>query len=79
MQKTVVKSRGKIMGSYGISTREIASALDEALDNLQGDFTEKQLLRALERMKLYPFVSDKKKSVPKYVRAGIKLEKEEGE
>lgn len=61
------------MGTYGITTREIASALDQALDNLEGDFTEKQLLDALRRMKLYPFVSDKKKSVPKYVKAGEKL------
>lgn len=57
------------MGTYGINTKEIASALDEALDNLEGDFTEKQLFDALERMKLYPFVSDKKKSVPKYLKA----------
>ena len=34
----------------------------------------KKLLYALERMKLYPFVSDKKKSVPVYVKAGQKLE-----
>ena len=61
------------MGTFGISTKEIASALDEALDNLKGDFTERQLLDALERMKLYPFVSDKKKSVPKYVKARREL------
>ena len=61
------------MGTYEISTREIASALDEALDNIEGDFTEKQLFNALERMKLYPFVSDKKKSVPIYVKAGERL------
>ena len=59
-----------------ISTREIASKLDEALDNIEGDFTDKQLQDALERTKLYPFVCDKPKSVPKYVRAGIKLEKQ---
>ena len=67
------------MGTYNISTREIASAIDEALDNLEGDFTEKQLFKALERAKLYPFVSDKKKSVPKYVKAGNKLEEAEKE
>jgi len=64
------------MGSYMISTREIATVLDEALDNIEGDFTDKQLQDALERMKLYPFVCDKAKSVPKYVRAGNKLEEE---
>ena len=62
------------MGTYNVSTWEIAQALDKALDNIEGDFTRKQLLDALERMKLYPFVSDKKTSVPKYVEAGRKLE-----
>lgn len=57
------------MGSYGISTTEIIESLDEALDNLEGDFSEKQLFKALKIMKLYPFVSDNKKSVPVYVKA----------
>lgn len=61
------------MCNYGIETKDIAYALDEALDNLEGDFTEKQLFDVLEYMKLYPFVSDKKKSVPKYVRERNKL------
>ena len=67
------------MGAYKISTREIMEALDEALDNLEGDFTDKELQKAIERLKLYPFVSDKKKSVPKYVQAKIKILKEMGE
>jgi hypothetical protein len=62
------------MGSFNVTTREIAKAIDEALDNLEGDFTDKQLQDALKRAKLYPFVCDKAKSVPKYVRAGNKLE-----
>ena len=62
------------MGTYGISTREIASALDEALDKLEGDFTDAQLQKALDRTRLYPFVADKKKSVPRYVKAGNALE-----
>ena len=61
------------MGTYGISTQEIAEAIDEALDNLQGDFTDKQLQDALNRARLYPFVSDKAKSVPKYVKAKEKF------
>ena len=65
---------GDNMGIYKASTREIARALDNALDDV-GDFTEKQLFDALEKMKLYPFVSDKKKSVPKYIEAGNKLDK----
>ena len=46
------------MGIYMVSAREIARVLDEALDNIEGDFTDKQLQLALERTKLYPFVCD---------------------
>jgi len=60
------------MGTYKISTQGIMEAIDNALDNLEGDFTEKQLLTALNRAKLYPFVCDKKKSVPKYIKKKIK-------
>lgn len=56
------------------STKIIVEVLDEALDNIEGDFTHKQLLDALECMKLYPFVCDKNKSVPKYVKVRNKLE-----
>lgn len=61
------------MGTYKISTKEIIESLDDALDSLQGDFTEEQLLEALNYMKLYPFVSDKKKSVPTYRQARLKF------
>ena len=56
-----------------ISSGEIAKVLDNTLDEL-GNFREGQLLMALERMKLYPFVIDKKKSVPEYIEAGRKLD-----
>ena len=62
------------MGTYKLTEWEIAKALDRTLDGLEGDFTEEQLLNVLERMKLYPFVCDKATSIPKYVRAGMKLE-----
>jgi hypothetical protein len=61
------------MGICMISTKEIVEALDTALDNLEGDFDNEQLLTALECLKLYPFVADKNKSVPKYTKAKIKL------
>ena len=66
------------MGTYRVSSVEIAEKLDEALDNIEGDFTDKQLQDVLERLKLYPFVCDKAKSVPRYVKAKIKLEKDNG-
>jgi hypothetical protein len=50
------------MGSYGISTKEIIEALEHALDNLEGDFSDEQLKEALEITKSYPYVSDKIKS-----------------
>ena len=62
------------MGTYMVSTQEIRKKLDEALDNIEGDFTDKQLQDVLESLKLYPFVCDKNKSVPKYVKAKEKLE-----
>lgn len=63
------------MGNYGITTIEIAEAIDECLDTLEGDFTEEQLYRALDVMYLYPFVSDKKKSVPKYKKGMVLMGK----
>ena len=65
------------MGTFRISTEEIMSALDNALDDLEGDFTDKQLQLALERTKLYPFVCDKAKSVPKYTKAKYEILKKE--
>ena len=61
------------MGIYKATTWNIAKALEKALDDLE-DFTEKQLFDALDRMRLYPFVSDKKKSVPEYLASAVKLE-----
>lgn len=61
------------MGTYNILTKDIIEALDDALDILQGDFTEKQLLKALKYMKLYPFVSDKRKSIATYRQARLKF------
>ena len=57
------------MGTYKVGTKELREILDEALDNIEGDFTDKQLQDVLESLKLYPFVCDKKKSVPIYVKS----------
>jgi hypothetical protein len=61
------------MGSYMLSLKEIQEALSEALDNLEGDFTDKMLLEVLEVMKLYPYVCDKIKSEKKYLLECNKL------
>ena len=62
------------MGTYMLGTKEIIDELDDVLDNMDGDFTNKQLLEVLEVLKLYPFVCDKSKSVPKYVKAKREIE-----
>lgn len=49
-------------------TKDIIEVLDNALDNIEGDFTDADLLQALEVLKLYPFVCDKIKSVPQYTK-----------
>ena len=55
------------MGTYGISNEEIIEAVEEALNNLEGDFTDKQLKECLEVMKAYPYVADKEKSEKLYM------------
>lgn len=50
------------MGNYNLSHLEIFEAVEEALDNLEGDFTEKQLKEVLMFFRHYPYVSDKTKS-----------------
>jgi hypothetical protein len=47
------------MGTYNLTTKEIIEAIDDALDNLEGDFTQKQLFQALKKLKEYPYVADK--------------------
>ncbi|KKM69051.1 hypothetical protein LCGC14_1454710 [marine sediment metagenome] len=47
------------MGSYGISKEEMIEAIVEALDKLEGDFTQEQLFSVLKMCRNYPYVSDK--------------------
>jgi len=56
-----------------IGNGQLIEALEGALDSLEGDIDEAQLLKALEVMKLYPNVCDKNKSVPRYTKAKIKF------
>ena len=48
------------MGTFNISTKEIFETIEEALDNLEGDFSDEQLKRALDLMKCYPYVTNTK-------------------
>jgi hypothetical protein len=47
------------MGTYNITVGEIVLSFAEALDELEGDFTQKELFKALKKMKEYPYVCDK--------------------
>ena len=47
------------MGTYGISIHEMVEVMAEALDKLEGDIYIDALNEALEKMKKYPYVSDK--------------------
>ena len=47
------------MGSYGISKQEMIEAIAEALDDLEGDFTQEMLFSVLKFCRNYPYVSDK--------------------
>ena len=47
------------MGTYRIELDEMIEALENALNDIQGDFTKKDLLKVLEFMKKYPYVCDK--------------------
>jgi hypothetical protein len=50
------------MGTYNNSVFEIADKIAEALDNIEGDFNKKTLLKALKLCESYPHVTD---NIPK--------------
>lgn len=54
------------MGTYTNSTNDVIEALEESLNKIEGDFTERQLRSALMVIKEYPYVCDKEKSESKY-------------
>jgi hypothetical protein len=64
------------MGSYGISTEDIADCMIKALDKLEGDFTNKQLMNALDVVNRYPYVSDKEKPISEFNDAWDALKQE---
>ena len=47
------------MGTYGVSNQELYEVINDALDNIQGDFTRKQLKTiCAEIANDYEYVSD---------------------
>jgi len=50
------------MGTYGISNQELYEALSDVLDNIEGDFTRKQLKTICDEIaRDYEYVSDNEK------------------
>ena len=47
------------MGTYGVAKIDIVRKLAETLDDIEGDFTQETLEKALDLTKAYPYVSDK--------------------
>ena len=47
------------MGTYCLSTHELVEAMAKGLDDLEGDFGNEVLLKAIDKMKEYPYISDK--------------------
>lgn len=54
------------MGTYGLSKQELCVAMAEALDGLEGDFSDQGLHEALEEMKKYPYTSNSRRSSKKW-------------
>lgn len=54
------------MGTWNSSAEEILEKLEEALNDIEGDFSSKTLKKVLEVLKYYPYVTDKIKGENKY-------------
>ena len=50
------------MGTYGLSIKELVEAMAEALDGLEGDFSNDTLAQALTKMHQYPYTSNSRRS-----------------
>ena len=46
------------MGIYNVSVNELYDALEETLNNIEGDFTRETLQKALKRLETYEFTID---------------------
>lgn len=54
------------MGTYGLSKQELCIAMAEALDDLEGNFSDQGLHDALNKMKDYPYTSNSRKTDKKW-------------
>ena len=46
------------MGIYIVGVKQIVEELAEALDNIEGDFSNKILKEALKKLREYPYTSN---------------------
>ena len=61
------------MGIWMNSEKDIIEKIAEALDDIEGDFTQESLFQALKKCKEYPYVCDKiikDKAWNKYLNEG---------
>lgn len=65
------------MGTYNVSLTEIIEELIEALDNIEGDFSNDDLHKSLTFMHGYPYTSDGSKVREKQWKEKLK-EKQNG-
>ncbi|KKK95004.1 hypothetical protein LCGC14_2677140 [marine sediment metagenome] len=46
------------MGTWNVGIKDLVETMAYALDNVEGDFSSKQLKEALQKMEEYPYVSN---------------------
>lgn len=50
------------MGIYKISVKELVEVMASGLDSIEGDFSTQDLNKALEKLKMYPYTSNSRRS-----------------
>jgi len=54
------------MGTWKCSTKDLIEVMASGLDSIEGDFSTGDLLFALEKMKMYPYTSNSRRSEEKW-------------
>ena len=51
-----------IMGTWKVSVKELVEVMAKALDDVEGDFSDKDLKESLKKMREYPYTSNCEKN-----------------
>lgn len=68
------------MGTWNNSAEDVLEILEEALNNIEGDFSSRTLNKVLKVLKYYPYVTDKIKGENKYTamkRTLVKIDRKD--